>query len=703
MKKLSVMLVVCLAAAVVGAAESTIEMKIKKQYILLPVREGGAGGTATISLSVEGKEVRFLKSTLAESRDDVAWWGFLDVSAYKGHKVTLKVSGQSEAVAKLITQDDHVPGEAKWGSEATRPQFHFSQKVGWINDPNGMVYYDGEWHLYFQHNPVSRGWGNITWGHAVSKDLVHWEQLANVLHHRRTKEGRVDAMFSGGAAVDWKNTGGWKSGKHDVIIATWTSTGRGECIAYSNDKGRTFTEYEGNPIIKHSGRDPKPLWYPYDKDDTPLDDAAKHLGGHWVIAVYDGHEGANIAFYTSTDLKEWTVQSHLYGYYECAELFELPIDGDADATRWVVFAADARYAIGDFDGRKFTPQYEGEQRLHWGLYYASQLFSGAPDGRRIQVGWAKISGREAPFSQGFTFPTELTLRTTVDGIRMFGEPVKEIEKLHARTHSAKDKPLADEKPVTLDVSGLLFDIRAVFEIGKAEQVGLRLDGKDVFSYDAAEGTFMGEPLKPVNGKISVQVLIDRPTKEVFVNNGRMIVTGQQQGGMGKRMDVYTSRDAETRGVNYAYFEGDWGGKLPDFDILTPVSTGTVDYFDMGPRKRNDRFGFKFTGFVKIEKKGRYSLIASSDDGSRIYVGDKMIVDYDGTHSDGMKAGEVDLAEGMHPISVIYFEGVGREALHIGYAKAGAGNHGVDSVTAFAKGGKARLVSLEVHELNASWK
>jgi fructan beta-fructosidase len=691
----TILVAATLLSALVAGAAAPVEIRIEKPYLLLPIDENGRG--ASVSLVVDGKEVRHLGMHLAVREDQVDWWAFLNIAEYKGKKARLHVTGLSNAEMKLIRQSDRVPGEEQWGGEPTRPQFHFSQKVGWNNDPNGMVYYDGEYHLFFQHNPVGRGHGNMTWGHAVSTDLVNWKQLPNGLHHKRG-----DAMFSGGAAVDWKNTGGWKTGKNDVIIVTWTSTGRGECIAYSNDRGRTFTEYEGNPIIRHGGRDPKPIWYAYDKDDTPLDDAAKKLGGHWVIAVYDAHGGANISFYTSTDLKKWTHRSRLHGYYECAELFDLPVDGDKKNTRWVAFAADARYAIGQFDGRKFTPEHPGKHQLHWGKYYASQLFSDAPDGRRIQIGWATIGMGDAPFNQGFTFPTELTLRSTPDGIRMFGEPVKEIRKIHGRTRKARNKPLADGSPVTLAVSGGLFDIRAVFEVGTAKRLGLRLDGTDVFSYDAAGRRFLGHPLKPVDGTVSVQLLVDRPIVETFVNGGRMILTAHRRQNGGSHMDVYTSRDAKTRGVKYAYFEGDWN-RLPDFDALTPVKTGTADYFGIGPRNRDDKFGFKFTGFVKIAKKGRYSFITVSDDGSRLFIGKTLVVDNDGLHANRRWHGEIELEAGMHPVTVVYFEKGGGQALSVGYVPSDEDVRAIESVGAFATGGKARLVSLDVHELKARWK
>ena len=527
--------------AVLTAVRSK-EMTVSKKYLLLPIVnvanhhfDHAFVRDRTISLVVDGKEVRHVKAGLAEKKEDADWWAFFDISAYKGKTLSVTVQPTHTEAFALITQSDTVPGEDKWGTEPERPQFHFSQKVGWNNDPNGMVYYKGEWHLYFQHNPVALPWGNMTWGHAVSKDLVSWKQLPNVFHH---KAG--DRMFSGGAVVDWKNTGGWKTGENDVIVAAWTSTGRGECIAYSNDKGRTFTEYEGNPVIKHKGRDPKPLWYTYGENDTPLDDTARTLGGHWVIAIYaePDKQERGVAFYTSTDLKKWTFQSHLSGFFECAELFTLPVDGNKEKLRWVVFAADAEYVIGDFDGKTFTPEHKGKHRLHHGRYYASQLFSDAPDGRRIQIGWGKGIGNDfcrnpgeglgwpnSTFNQTFSFPTELSLRTTKDGVRMFGEPVKEIEKILGKCSKAIVKHLTPEKPVEVKTSGALMDIRAEFEFSKAKTVGLEVDGKKVATFDVSSGKLNDlMPLQPVDGKIAIRILIDRPMMEIFANHGEQIAT-----------------------------------------------------------------------------------------------------------------------------------------------------------------------------------
>ena len=480
-------------------------LALESKYLLFPIRNGTK--MSRIDLSIDGRNVRELDAELARTKEDVSFWSFLDVSDFKGKNATLKVDGATEEGLAMIIQSDEVPGIADFYSEALRPQFHFSQKLGWNNDPNGMVYYDGEWHLYFQHNPYGWKWGNMHWGHAVSKDLVHWEQLPIAIYNKR----RGDWAFSGGAVVDEHNTAGWQTGAEKVIVASWTSTGRGECVAFSNDRGRTFTEFEGNPVIKHGGRDPKIIWY--------------KPGKHWVLAVYDESDelGRAIAFYTSKDMKKWELQSKLKGYYECAEIFELPVDGDESDTRWIVFAADARYAVGSFDGKTFTTEHEGKHRVHYGKYYASQVFSNTPDGRKIQIGWAQIPMPDMPFNQTFSFPHRLTLRSTNEGIRMFAEPVKEIQQIHRKKHTLENKRLAADKAIGLSVSGDIFDITATFKIGDATTVGLDIGGERV-TYDVKEQNLRGANLKPEDGSVTIRVLVDRPMLEIIGNHGRVFIT-----------------------------------------------------------------------------------------------------------------------------------------------------------------------------------
>jgi fructan beta-fructosidase len=481
-----------------------MEMALSQRYILFPIQNGGK--KARIDVSIDGRNVREFDAEIAASKDQISFWAFLDITDFAGEVATIKLDGVTQKGLEMIVQSNEIPGAAEFYNEPLRPQFRFSQKVGWNNDGNGMVYYDGEWHLYFQHNPYGWNWGNMHWGHAVSEDLVHWEQLPIAIYNKR----RGDWAFSGGGVVDENNTAGWQTGDEKVIVASWTSTGRGECIAYSNDRGRTFTEYEGNPVIKHSGRDPKIIWY--------------EPGKHWVLAVYNHYEDVpHMAFYNSENLKDWRFQSRLQDYYECPEVFELPVDGDTHNTRWVVFAADARYAVGNFDGKTFTPEHEGKHRMHYGNYCAAQTFSNAPDGRRIQVGWAQIAMPDMPFNQTFSFPHELTLRTTEEGIRMFAEPVKEIEQIYKKTHTAKRRELSEGEPVRLNVSGDIFDITATFRVGAAKVLGLDIGGNRI-DYHVESGKLQDAPMRPVDGKVTIRVLVDRPTLEIIGNDGRVYIT-----------------------------------------------------------------------------------------------------------------------------------------------------------------------------------
>ncbi len=524
------------------------EFTVENKYLILPIQNKGRG--STIRLYIDDKVVRQYDLNLAPDAEQADWYAFFTIGNYTGRKARVEAV-TTKAGFVLIKQSDTIPGEENFYKEPYRPQFHFTQKVGWNNDPNGMVYHNGRWHLFFQHNPVGLPWGNMTWGHAVSTDLLHWEQQPDKVFPTTMCKG---AAFSGSATVDKKNTAGWGE---NTLVAFLTDTGCGECIAYSTDNGETFTYYEKNPVVRHNGRDPKVSWYAYDKDDTPLDDKAKELGGHWVMVVYDVQPqkevGRNAAFYTSTNLKDWTKQSHLPGYYECTDLFELPVDGDANDTRWVVFAADAKYAVGTFDGRTFTPEHEGKHQVHYGPYYASQTFDNSPDGRRIQIGWIKVEA-PGPYNQHFSFPHCLTLRKTGEGIRMFATPVKEIETLRARSNTAKPQKLEAGKLVDLPVGSDLLDIRLTVEVGNAEIIELNVPDGTV-TYDVKAGKLNEAEMKPVAGKITLQVLVDRALMEIVGNGGRVYISGA---GPGKKMDAdqisVTATGGDARLVQFEAYE-----------------------------------------------------------------------------------------------------------------------------------------------------
>jgi len=483
------------------------ELLLSTRYLNFPVKNGAAKRRTRIV--IEGNTVREFEIELADADPD--FWVFLDVSAFRGKTATIEVDGlpRFSHGLNLIGQDDEIKGAEDLYREKHRPQFHFTSRRGWNNDSNGLVFHKGLYHLYYQHNPYGIQWGNMHWGHAVSTDLVHWTELPIALYPRQFG----DWCFSGSAVVDVNNTAGFQSGDEPPIVAAYTSTGRGECIVYSNDGGLTFTEYDGNPVVKHAGRDPKVIWY--------------GPGRHWVMALY--HEIDNkrtIAFYTSDDLKSWHYASLIDGFYECPEIFELPIDGDADNARWVLYAADGAYRIGTFDGKTFTPESDKIRFDYGNCFYASQTYSDIPpaDGRRIQIAWGRVEMPGMPFNQMMLFPVELTLRTTDDGPRLFAVPVREIERIQTPLRTWTNEKLTPRKDLLSGVRGDLLRIRTRFEPGDAERVTLDIRGVRIV-YDAKTRQLScldkTAPLSPKDGAIELDVLVDRTSIEVFANAGQL--------------------------------------------------------------------------------------------------------------------------------------------------------------------------------------
>jgi len=507
------------------AMSNAQEIKITGKYIIFPVSNKGKRGRMTIT--VDGQLVHNLDCDFAPNKDSIDWWTYLDMSEYIGK--TAKISARAPPeIFKMIESSDKIRHLQPLYDEALRPQFHMSQMRGWNNDPNGMFYHDGKYHFFWQCNPAGRGWANMYWGHATSSDMVHWTEHDRALRSfggrvkNRHPKMAVKNCFSGSGNVDLNNTAGWQKGSEKTMVLAFTDTGCGESLAYSNDRGKTWKYYEGNPVIRHSGRDPKLMWY------AP--------GKHWVIAVFDQDRkyGRNIAIYTSKDLKDWKRESNIPGYYECAEIFELPVDGDPKKTKWVIFAADARYAFGHFDGKKFTPEHKGKHRVHWGKYYASQCFSNSPDGRVVQVGWTRgLNIPNSPFNQTFTVPTNLTLHTTEDGVRMFATPIKELEQLRkSNPKTAENKELTAEAPaVKFDVTDQLFDIVVTLKKGTASKAVLRF-GSNAVTYDFGSQKLDEMPLKMKDGKVSFRILVDRPMYEVIGGGGACFKTSGRRD-MGK--------------------------------------------------------------------------------------------------------------------------------------------------------------------------
>ena len=506
-----ILLILCASLSLCGlraaASHSRCELIIDKRFLNLPVRNKAP--KQRVKLLVDGQVAREFEIELADGKPD--FWVFLDLTPFQGKRAVIQSDTLPEGstVLSAIEQSDEIKDAKDLYHEALRPQFHFSSRRGWNNDPNGLVYYRGEYHLFYQHNPYGWKWGNMHWGHAVSSDLVHWQELPIALYPRRFG----DWAYSGSAVVDRANTSGFKAGKESPLVAAYTSTGRGECIVYSNDRGRSWTEFSGNPVVRHKGRDPRLLWH----DPTK----------RWVMAVYDELEGKRwIAFYSSPELKQWKFESRVEGFYECPDLFELPVDGQPGRKLWVLTAASSEYRLGQFDGRWFTPETPMLPGHRGNAFYAAQTYSGIPahDGRRIQIGWARIATPGMPFNQMMAFPCELTLRSTADGPRLCFQPVEELNRLCATRYRWPRLTLAPGTNALAGIRGELFDVRAEFTAGGAGEVRLAVRGMPVV-YDAAKQELacgkLRHRLPPVNGKVRLRVLADRTSLEIFGNDGRL--------------------------------------------------------------------------------------------------------------------------------------------------------------------------------------
>jgi fructan beta-fructosidase len=450
--------------------------------------------------------------------------------------------------------------------QALRPQFHFTSRVGWLNDPNGMVYYDGEWLMAFQHFAKGNTNGPKSWGMAVSKDLMHWTQLPHALnpyHNVKWDKGNDHAIWSGSAIVDEFNALGKQKGDVKTIFAMFTATHAGEdkkaaffqVGAYSTDKGRTWTKInDGKPLIDHlEGFDPG-------QRDPYLFFHAPTKSYRFIMEI-GGPEKA-VRIWKSTDLMNWeTVCDIPNKSAECINMYAVPLDGDPKNMKWVIADAGTAYEVGDFDGTKWTgfgDKDKDGRRLRFDFgdcYYAAQTFNNGPDHRVVHVGWLRSAAggypfidAGMPFTQQLSIPAEITLRSTPDGIRMFRNPVKEIATLYTRTDGfenltaeAANAKLAALKPelidmtltfapagnFTLNVRGLKIDYDAArkefavtnparVEAEKAAMLKRPLDKQQPYK-DSPRRVI---PAPEVDGKVRLRVLVDRASLELFVNDGR---------------------------------------------------------------------------------------------------------------------------------------------------------------------------------------
>ncbi|MDW5266754.1 MULTISPECIES: glycoside hydrolase family 32 protein [Acidobacteriaceae] len=477
-----------------------------ERYLNVPV--GRESKMRVFQIRVKGLQKREFPAQLAEHSID--YWIFLDVSEFKGQTITLSgpsdLSGPAAQTAlDRIYQADQIEGAATLYKERNRPQFHFTVKRGWSNDVNGPIFYRGQYHLFWQAFPFGVTWDTdfMYWGHAVSKDLIHWRELAPAL-----MVDKLGSPWSGTSFIDHNNDGGW--GK-DALVLVYTAFDRVshkqvQCIAYSTDNGATFTRYAGNPILdsnrevgSNDTRDPKVFWYQPTR--------------HWVMVLF---EKDGMSFYTSTDLKTWVRKSHFKGLHECPDFFELPVDGDANNKKWILHGGSSSYFIGSFDGNTFTAESpelhyaEGKNAQGDDTLYAAQSFVNMPDSRRVQMAWGRIQPEGMPFNQMILFPTELKLKSTADGLRLQATPIEEIGRLHGKAFIGERLNAEDtNRKLELAGSGPL-DIKLQVTLGGNDKMAIRYEGDTLATIYSADFK---------NSGASVEVLIDEGVAEIFVNGG----------------------------------------------------------------------------------------------------------------------------------------------------------------------------------------
>lgn len=542
-----------------GVNNTLVRVTADGKYLILPVQE--SNDEATVNVLVDGKTDKTLSVRLAKSKVD--YTVPLKIEDYKGKKVLLNVvTSQSRSSVREAKED------ACWQNisvsdtfdtsnrEKFRPAYHHTPLYGWMNDPNGMFYKDGEWHLCYQWNPYGSKWQNLSWGHSVSRDLIHWEHRPDAV----IEPDGLGMIFSGSSAVDRSGSAGF--GK-DAVVAMYTSAAASQIqsLAWSDDNGETFTKYDGNPVLTldSEARDPNMFW-----------GAERNV---WILVLAHALDHEMLIF-SSPDMKDWTLESSFGrglgaqdGVWECPDLFELPVNGES-GKKWVLlcnlnpggpFGGSAtQYFIGDFDGKTFTSDTDdsGKVPTKWLDYgkdhYATVSFSDAPDGRRTVIGWMS-NWQYAPevptmqFRSANTLPREMGIFRAPDGqLYVSSTPSPEVDALRGALVKSVSKTSLGSKARTYSIPELC-EIDMEISPKKAESVEIELSNaageKVVMIYDAKSDSlsfdrrksgivdfsqdFPAVTVSPAytdGDKVGLRIFIDRSSIEVFGKDGRFAMT-----------------------------------------------------------------------------------------------------------------------------------------------------------------------------------
>jgi len=526
----------------------SVDYQIQLSYILIPIEENAP----EIKILVAASNTDFQSTFDAHvAVNKIDYWVPLDVKKWKSQKVTLSFLGVKESIMgiKEIKQSDKFEFEY---NETYRPQFHFSPEHGWMNDPNGMVYLDGEYHLFYQYNPYGSMWANMSWGHAVSTDLTSWTYLPTAL-----TPDSLGAIFSGSAVIDVKNTAGFGE---NAMVAIYTSAGKTQqqSIAFSTDKGRIFTKYAKNPVLPNPGitdfRDPKVSWH--------------EASNQWVMALATRQ---TVTFFGSQNLKEWTklsefgegIGSHA-AVWECPDLFPMTYQGK---TKWVLIVSlnpggpnggsATQYFIGDFDGKTFKAD-----ALPYPLWldygrdnYAGVTFNNIPktDGRRIFMGWMSNwdYANQVPtkdFRSANTTARELTIVNNGNHLILSSYPVKEMNSLKGKISQKTNLQVNKEAVIAelLKDNDGSYEIEMTIKPENTEVFGFSLNNNSKetlkFNFDNTTGFVsidrkksgltdfndrfaMGMNAPLVKKDVyKIRLLVDKASAELFINDGEITMT-----------------------------------------------------------------------------------------------------------------------------------------------------------------------------------
>lgn len=532
--------------------QNIVSLDVKENYMLLPVQDDAPEGKICIVRN-NVQEGTFMNVRLARERVD-SYVPFV-LSAYKGQHISIDIQGVPENALcwKELKMSDSFDMTNK---EKFRPVYHHTPAYGWMNDPNGMFYKDGVYHLYFQWNPYGSVWANMHWGHSTSTDLMHWNFEGSAI-----VPDAWGAIFSGSCVVDHNNTAGF--GK-DAVIAFYTSAKaspwgdvQSQSMAYSLDNGKTFVKYEGNPILTSSEkdfRDPKVFWY------AP--------GKHWVMMLAVGQ---HMEIYSSVNLKEWKKESEFGamqgahgGVWECPDLVEIPVEGTREK-KWVLICnlnpggpfggSAAQYFVGSFDGKKFVNESPTQTKwMDWGKdNYATVTWNNAPDGRCIALGWMSnwqyannVPTRQ--YRSANTLARDLTLYREGQELYLKSTPSSEVKKArgkkvsipsfkvsekHEMVNLFEEKQGAYEVEIVIQNAGAS-KIAFCLLNDKGEKVSMYYDlNRKQFVMDRSEsGTvdfskdFPAVTVAPANvdKELTLRLFVDRSSIEAFGEDGKFVMT-----------------------------------------------------------------------------------------------------------------------------------------------------------------------------------